>query len=456
MNTRKPSGSSKRKMWVVANFFAHKKPEMSDMPDTSASSKEEEWVIPNGSGSSREVWCPSNISGSRGRESWHTRDVSGNRRRKALERQCEDTDLRKTTAEGSRHTSDTSQQPPACGDQTSNMKEMLEMMKEMDNKKTKEMFEMIKEIDNKKMKQVFEMIKEMDNKKTQEMFTMVKEMDNKKTKEMFEIMKEMDSKNTKEIIEMMKNMDQKITILSNTIQYLLNLLDSYNRELPGRVIQILCKEKEENEMLKEKTKKLEERMQELLAKAMAMHQHSEDISDPSRLSAVLERYEMLRLQEWEKVRSSMPYRWTYEEGSRAIRRVFDACEKDIQKRADDILKVLDIPPSNKVMMQDILKLLRQQYHQNSMVYKKIVQEAAIHIRTENETQFLLQCCQIYCLLLLQDPPVKAEWRMNRNHLEHVDKKDEVHWKKVSLLWPIMKRGEEIIVKGVVWDQRKMT
>lgn len=46
--------------------------------------------------------------------------------------------------------------------------------------------------------------------------------------------------------------------------------------------------------------------------------------------------------------------------------------------------------------------------------------------------------------------------MNRNHLEHVDKKDEVHWKKASLLWPIMKRGEEIIVKGVVWDQKKMT
>lgn len=72
-------------------------------------------------------------------------------------------------------------------------------------------------------------------------------------------------------------------------------------------------------------------MQELLAKAMAMHQHSEDISDPLRLSAVLERYEMLRLQEWEKVRSSMPYRWTYEEGSRAIRvcsspfAPFDSC-----------------------------------------------------------------------------------------------------------------------------------
>ncbi|XP_068047548.1 DNA ligase 1-like [Anomalospiza imberbis] len=393
MNARRVSGSRKGKMWVMANIFSHRKAEVLDTPDTSGSSKGEEWGIPNASGSSREVWCTSNISGSRGTESWHTCNVSGNRRRKVLERQCEDTDPRKTTAEGSRHTSDTSQHPSAYGDQPSDMKKMFEIMKEMDNKKTKEVFEMVKEMDNKKTKEMFEMVKEMDNKKTKEMFEMVKEMDNKKTKEMFEMVKEMDnkktketfemvkemdnkktkemfemvkemdnkktketfemmkemhSKNTKEIFEMMKNMDKKIITLADTVQYLLNLLDSHNRALPERLIQILCKEKGENETLKEKTKKLEERIQELLAKAMAMHQHSEDINDPSRLSAVLERYEMLRLQEWEKVRSSMPYCWTYEEGSRAIRKVFDACEKDIQQRADHILKVLDIPPSNKV------------------------------------------------------------------------------------------------------------
>lgn len=36
----------------------------------------------------------------------------------------------------------------AYGDQTSNIKEMFEIMKEMDNKKKKEMFEIIKERDN--------------------------------------------------------------------------------------------------------------------------------------------------------------------------------------------------------------------------------------------------------------------------------------------------------------------
>ncbi|XP_038009636.1 uncharacterized protein LOC119707984 [Motacilla alba alba] len=342
----------------MASGFGHRKAEVLDTPDISGGSKGNVWGTPSGAGSSREVGCTSTISGSRGTESWDTYNVSGNRGREVLERPCEHTDPRKTTAEGSRHISDTSQQPSAYGDQTSDMKEMFEMMKEMDKKIT---------------------------------------------------------------------------------------------ELPARVIQILHKEKEENEMLKEKTKKLEERIQELLAKAMAMHQHSEDINDPSHLFAVLERYEMLRLQEWEKVRSSMPHRWTYEEGSHAIRKVFDACEKDIQQRRENILKVLYIPPSNKVMMQDIMKLFRQHYQQNSVVYDQIVQKADIDIRTENETQFLLQCCQIYCLLLLQDPPVKAEWRMNKRHLEHVDKKDVALWKSVSLLWPIMKRGDEIIVKGVVWD-----
>ncbi|XP_039581277.1 uncharacterized protein LOC120510000 [Passer montanus] len=456
MNRRKVSGSSKRKMWVVANVFGQRKAEVSDTPDISGSSKGDVLGTPSGSGSSTKVWRTSSISDSRETESWHTYSVSGNRGREVLERQCEDTDPRKTTAEGSSYISDTSPQSSPYGDQTSNMKEMFEIMKEMDNKKTKEMFEMIKEMDNKKMKEVLEMVKEMDNNKTKEMFEMVKEMDNKKTKEMFEIMNEMDNKNTKEILEIMQKMDNKIIALSDTVHTLLHLLDSHNRALPERVIQILHKEKEENEMLKEKTKKLEERIQELLAKVMAMHQHSEDINDPSRLSAVLERYEMLRLQEWEKVRSSMPHRWTYEEGSCTIRKVFDACEKDIQQRTEDILKVLYIPPSNKVVMQDLMKLFRQHYHQNSMVYDQIVQEADVHIRTESETQFLLQCCQIYCLLLLQDPPVKAEWRMNRRHVEHVDKKDVMHWKKVSLLWPIMKCGEEIIVKGVVWDQRRMT
>lgn len=232
-------------------------------------------------------------------------------------------------------------------------------------------------------------------------------------------MKEMDNKNTKEMFEMMKERDNKIMAFQE------------------RAIQIQQQKEEEIEMLKKHTRKLEARIQELLAKAMAMHQHSEDINDPLRLSAVLERYEMLRLQEWEKVRSC--YHWTYADCSGVIKKLFDACEKDIQQRTDAILKVLDFPlwnnDSTQVMMPDIMKLFRLHYHQNPMV----------------------------CMKIFQDPPVKAEWNMNRNYLEqnknyleHVDKKDEVNWRRARLLWPIMKRGEELIVKGVVWEPKRMT
>ncbi|XP_048157704.1 uncharacterized protein LOC125325055 isoform X4 [Corvus hawaiiensis] len=344
-----------------------------------------------------------------------TSNASGYRR-EWMEGQCEDSDPRKTTAEGSRHTSDTSQQPSVYGGQTSIPKERSEMMKEMDEKIRKEMFERMKEMDNKIRKEMFESMKEMDDKIRKEMFKRMKEMDDKIRKEMFQMTKKMDN--------------EKIT-LTDPINTPLHLPDSYSRAFPGRAIQIQQQKEEEYEVLKEKNKNLESRYQELLAKTMSMHQHSEDINDPLRLSAVLERYEMLQLQQWEKVRSSMPCRWTYEQGRRII----------------------------KETMREIRKLFRQPYYQNyPKVHSEIVQEAAILTGTENQTesQFLLQCCQIYCLLLLQDPPVKAEWKMNRRYLEHVDKKDPVYWKNPSLLWPIMKHGEDVVVKGVVWDQRRMT
>ncbi|XP_015482704.1 uncharacterized protein LOC107204320 isoform X1 [Parus major] len=415
MNTPNVSDSSNRNTWNTGNDFGSTRTEMSDTPDISGFTR-------------GAMWSTYNISGSRGIESQHTHNVSGNRGTEVLEGQHEDTDPSKMTAQSSRHTSDTSQKPSAYEDQTSNVKEMPEIMDEIINKYKKETLQMMEEVNNKQKEEIFEMMKEMDN------------------------------KNTKERDEFLKAMDNKIIWKNDEIRSFFDtiythLLDCHNRALPGRAIQI-HEEKEENKMLKEKIKKLEARIQELLAKAIVMHQHSEDINDPSRLSAVLDRYELLRLREWEKVRSSMSHRWTYKEGSRAIKKLFDACEKDIQQRTDAIIKGFDIPQENntltKVMMQDIMKLLRQRYRENSALYK-IVQEAAINTGSGNETQFLLQCCQIYCLLLLQDPPVKADWKMDIQYLEHVDRKDAVYWKKTSFLWPIMKCGEKIIVKGVVWD-----
>ncbi|KFV96144.1 hypothetical protein N326_10889, partial [Eurypyga helias] len=175
------------------------------------------------------------------------------------------------------------------------------------------------------------------------------------------------------------------------------------------------------------------RNKELLSKAMGMHKHSENMNDPFRLSAVLQMYEVLRLHEWEKVRCSTMSSWTYKTGSSAIKKLFDACEKDIEQRITNIFQVLNIPPSNDAMiyskqgmMQEIRNLFRYSYYQNqSDFYDKIIMEAGVEPKTVTQRQFALQCCKTYCLLLLQDPPVEAVWNMKENavqYLEHVDKK----------------------------------
>lgn len=52
---------------------------------------------------------------------------------------------------------------------------------------------------------------------------------------------------------------------------------------------------------------------------MSMHKQSEDMNDPLRLTAVLEMYEMLRLREWEKFRSSSLSSLPYKAGSSIIK-----------------------------------------------------------------------------------------------------------------------------------------
>ncbi|KFQ75964.1 hypothetical protein N335_14187, partial [Phaethon lepturus] len=175
------------------------------------------------------------------------------------------------------------------------------------------------------------------------------------------------------------------------------------------------------------------RNQELLSKVMGMHKHSENMNDASRLTAVLHMYEILRVHDWEKMRSSPSSYLTYKTGSSIIKKLFDACEKDIQQRTTNIFEVLDIPHSNDTMtnskqgmMQEIRNLFRYSYYQNhSEFYSKIITQAGIDPKTAIQRQFMLQCCKTYCLLLLQDPPVNAVWNLqesSRQYLEHVDKK----------------------------------
>ncbi|KFZ46521.1 hypothetical protein N321_12110, partial [Antrostomus carolinensis] len=170
------------------------------------------------------------------------------------------------------------------------------------------------------------------------------------------------------------------------------------------------------------------RNQELLSKAMSMHQHSENMNDPSRLSAVLQMYELLKLQEWGKLRSSTDSYLTYKTGSSIIQKLFDACEKDVGQRATKIFKVLDIPPSNDTMnsMQGgNVTLCQHNMTKLSNLFSLDFQQTDVELKTAIQSQFALQCCRIYCLLLLQDPPVKAMWNLKESstqHLEHVEKK----------------------------------
>ncbi|CAN0060581.1 unnamed protein product [Bubo scandiacus] len=238
---------------------------------------------------------------------------------------------------------------------------------------------------------------------------------------------------------------------------------SYQEAFPGGVTQKELQEKEEYKKLKEKIRELEARNKELWSKAVGTHKYSENMNDPSRLSAVLQMYDMLRLHDWEKLRSSTISYLTYKDASSIIKKLFDACQKDVQQRTINISEALAIPPLNDTMtnskqrmMQEIRSTFRYSYFGSSEYYTKIIRQAGIDLKMVLQRQFALQCCKIYCLLLLQDPLVKAVWNLQESsmpYIEHVDKKICEHWRKPAFLWPIMKCGEQVIVKGVVWDEK---
>ncbi|KAM6385085.1 uncharacterized protein FN964_014501 isoform 2-T2 [Alca torda] len=235
-------------------------------------------------------------------------------------------------------------------------------------------------------------------------------------------------------LEQVENEIRKMTVWSGSVETRLQFLESCHRAFPGDVTQKELHETEEYTALKEKIKELDAKNKELLSKAMSMHKDSENMNDPSRLSAVLQMYEMLRLHDWAKFKTDSCL--TYRTGRSIIKKLFNACEKDIEQRTTSIFEVLGISPSNDAMT-------------NSK------EQADIDSRYATPRQFKLQCCKVYCLLLLQDPPVKAAWNLQESsmqYLEHVDKKDCELWGKIKFLWPIMKRGEEVIVRGVVWDE----
>ncbi|XP_010708475.1 uncharacterized protein LOC104910765 isoform X2 [Meleagris gallopavo] len=230
------------------------------------------------------------------------------------------------------------------------------------------------------------------------------------------------------------------------------------------IIQKEVPEKEEYEKLKERVRDLEARNQKLLSKVVSMHKHSENINDPFHLSAVLDMYRMLKLQEWGKCWSSSD-RLSYPKASNIIKKLFDACERDIEKRKTGILEILGFPSSydaantcKQELMPDITKLLRYGYYHNDSGIKKITKQADGPLKSINHEQFALKCCRVFCLLLLQDSPVKAVWNIHESflqYLEHVDQQDLKYCERTELriLWPMLMNGVNVIERGVVWNEK---
>ncbi|XP_030905856.1 uncharacterized protein [Melopsittacus undulatus] len=280
----------------------------------------------------------------------------------------------------------------------------------------------------------------------------------------------------------------KKTVWSTSVETRLESLESYHRQLTAPVnynIQKIsndshpyqqghrnCQEAfsgevtqndlvKENEKLKKEVTELKKRNKELLSKVMGKHNQSENMNDDSRLSAVLGMYNMLMVHDWEKLRQNMTS-LTNNDGSSMIKKLFDACETHIQDTIAKVNEVLGITllddvmtDSNQGVMHDIRNILRHSHYKKQLeLYSNIVMQAGIAPRTETERVFTLKCCRVYCLLFLQNPPVKAQWKIEGSpikDLEHISRKEAKIWRNPELLWPIMKRGEEVIAKGVVWD-----
>ncbi|XP_015717198.1 uncharacterized protein LOC107313449 [Coturnix japonica] len=180
------------------------------------------------------------------------------------------------------------------------------------------------------------------------------------------------------------------------------------------------------------------RNQNLLSQAMSMHKQSENIDDPLRLSAVLEMFKKLKLQEWRKCWNSSA-RWSYRTASMIIQKLFDACERDTEMRKTTILQTLGFPPLD--------------YAANSYI-----QHANVPLRNADQEQFAKTCCRVFCLLLLQDSPVKAVWDIRDCSLQHVELADQQgikYFKKseLQILWPLLTDGKIVIERGVVWNEK---
>ncbi|XP_074840027.1 uncharacterized protein LOC142007314 [Carettochelys insculpta] len=229
---------------------------------------------------------------------------------------------------------------------------------------------------------------------------------------------------------------------------------------------------EESE-LKEDNRILKERLANILSNAMESHKSSENLNDSYRESAVLEMYDRLRTHEWEKFRhgalsSAIPI--TYEESSTLIQNVFGRCEDELSQRMDRIVEALQVPVwketkspfVSKELTPGLTREIRNHLkHLYSNCGEDFFQARSPPLLTWDQwkfqplVHFTAECYKIYCLLLLQNPPIRAVWdtkegEIPTSFIEHVDNKDVKDKTPFNFLWPVLVCGGNVLRKGVIY------
>ncbi|XP_025048193.1 uncharacterized protein LOC102368993 isoform X2 [Alligator sinensis] len=233
-----------------------------------------------------------------------------------------------------------------------------------------------------------------------------------------------------------------------------------------------CHEKEEEyRKLKEENKALQEKFQSVLAKTVRSHRSSEDLNDPSRESAVLERDHMLQTQEWAKAKyatssSFFPLRNT--NSGTIIQMVFSKCEENIKNKLARISSFLQCPALTEAsgatsskqtseLVREIRNHLRNLYFNYSEAIYRQWGEAALPDdmeKSEAVVKFAAECYRVYSLLFLQNPPITAVWPkepVSPLYIQHVDLKKLEGTKSRKFLWPILFSEGNMIKNGVVYD-----
>ncbi|XP_074923818.1 uncharacterized protein LOC116838140 isoform X1 [Chelonoidis abingdonii] len=270
------------------------------------------------------------------------------------------------------------------------------------------------------------------------------------------------------------NLRSEMSTLYEDMGKYLQFLKERLRELPKMVSAEEFHQKEEEcEKLKEQKRVLEQKLDLVLANAMRSHKFSENLNDPCRLSAVLEMYDRLRIHEWEKAKcaaSVSTFPMTYEKGSTIIKAVFSICEEELSQRLERIFELLEIPVLKKTTslfdsqqlppglsgeIKNHLKHLYFNYGEDFYQAKSRLAFAPDQQRFQPLVKFTAKCYKIYCLLLLQNPPIKVMWptdgRIQTAYIEHVDKKVIESSIQIKFLWPVLTCGNQLVRKGVIYD-----